>query len=106
MRNADKPLRTSLQRTYINYQEIARNNNIYHTFLKLVSGVYGFVYRSSFDNYYIIINQNLTIELQKEVFCHEVAHIIYDLPDTGYIIGIDMQYESVEKKADLVAEAI
>lgn len=99
----NKSLRTSLQRTYISLQEWARDNNIYHSFIKLVSGVYGFVYRSSFGNYYIIINKNLTKEMQREVFCHEVEHIMYDLPEQGYIIGLDMQYTTIEKKADLFA---
>lgn len=97
---------SSLQESYLNYQQLARNNNIYHAFLKLVSSVYGFVYYSSFSNFYIIINKNLTLELQREVFCHEVKHILYDMPQKGYIIGLDMQYEKFEKQADLFAHLV
>lgn len=74
--------------------------------MNLVSGIYGFVYRSSFDNHYIIINKNLTKELQKEVFCHEVEHILFDFPIAPYIIGIDMQYSTIEKAADDFAKAV
>ncbi|MDI3548178.1 MAG: hypothetical protein PWR10_1830 [Halanaerobiales bacterium] len=102
----NKSLRTSLQRAYISYQELARANNIYHSFVKLISSVYGFVYRSSFGNYYIIINKNLTKEMQREVFCHEVEHIMYDLPEQGYIIGLDMQYTYVEKRADSFGQIV
>ena len=101
-----KKRRTALQRTYINYQTWARDNNIYHNLLSLKPKIYGFVYLSSFGNYYIIINKNITKELQKEVFCHEVEHIIYDMPNQGYIIGLDMQYSSLEKRADEFASAV
>lgn len=30
---------------------------------------------------------------------HEVKHIVNDLPDIGYIIGVDMQHEQFEKVA-------
>jgi Zn-dependent peptidase ImmA (M78 family) len=99
----DKKIRTALQRTYVNYQEWARENSIFHTFSPLNPEVYGFVYLSSFHKYFIIINKNLTKELQKEVFLHEVEHIIYDMPELGYIIGLDMQHSSIEKKADKFA---
>ena len=95
-----KPLRTSLQRTYISMKEWARTNNIYHIIYPLKIEVWGFVYKSYFNNYLILINQNLSSELQKEVFCHEVGHIMHDMPGRGYIIGLDMQYEKFEKEAD------
>ena len=106
MSGTDKSLQTSMQRTYISYQEWARSNNIYHTLISLVSEVYGFVYLSSFGYYYIIINENITKELQKEVFCHEVEHILYDMPNIPYIIGMDMQYSQIEKEADNFAQAV
>ena len=96
----EKKHRTALQRTYINYQEWARENNIYQKFIPLNPGIYGFVYLSSSHNYYVIINQNLTLELQKEVYLHEVEHIMYDMPEAGYVIGMDMQYSQIEKEAD------
>ena len=102
----NKKIRTSIQRTYINFQEWARENNIFHQFVKLESEIYGFVYRSSGGNYYIIINKNLTRELQKEVFLHEVEHIIHDMPEVGYIIGLDMQYSPMEKRANKRAQMV
>ena len=44
--------------------------------------------------------KNLTKEMQKEVFLHEVEHILYDMPEKPYIIGVDMQYSEMEKRAD------
>ena len=100
----DKKIRTALQRTYINYQEWARENNIFHTFLPLSPEVYGFVYLSSTQKYFVIINDSLTSELQKEVFLHEVEHIVYDMPELGYVIGLNMQHSSIEKNADQFAK--
>lgn len=102
----NKLIRTSLQRTYINFQNWARENNIFHQFIRLETEIYGFVYRSTGGNYYIIINKNLTIEMQKEVFCHEVEHIMYDMPAIPYIISVDMQYSPIEKRADEFAKAV
>jgi Zn-dependent peptidase ImmA (M78 family) len=96
----ERKKRTALQRTYINYQEWARDNNIYQTIIPLNPVIYGFVYLSSTHKYFIIINKNLTLELQKEVFMHEVEHIMYDMPEIGYFIGVDMQYSKMEKQAD------
>lgn len=100
----EKKQRTALQQTYINYIDWARDNNIYQKILPLNPGIYGFVYLSSFQNYYVIINSNITLELQKEVFCHEVEHIMYDMPEMGYVIRIDMQYSKIERQADLFAK--
>jgi len=100
----DKKIRTALQRTYINYQEWARENEIYQKIMPLSPKVYGFVYLSSFHKYFIIINKDLTKELQKEVFLHEVEHIVYDMPKLGYVIGLDMQHCSIEKDADRFAK--
>lgn len=102
----DKKIRTALQRTYINYQEWARENEIYQKIMPLSPEVYGFVYLSSTQKYFVIINDSLTSELQKEVFLHEVEHIIYDMPRLGYIIGLDMQHSSIEKNADKFADSM
>lgn len=106
MNESSKTLYTSLQDAYLSYKKLAKNNNIYHAFQRLVSGLYGFVYYSSFGNYYIIINKDITIELQKVVFCHEVEHLIYDMPERGYIIGLDMQYNLRERRADKFANLV
>ena len=87
-----------LQR-YFSFLEWARNNNIFPHIAPLPSCTWGFVYRSSGDSYYIIINKNLTCELQQEVFMHEVGHILKDFPAMPYIIGLDMQHTEMEKEA-------
>ena len=99
----ERKKRTALQRTYINHQEWARENNIYHTFIPLNPKIYGFVYLSTTHKYFVIINKNITLELQKEVFMHEVEHIMYDMPEIGYFIGVDMQYCEIENKANQFA---
>ncbi|QTL96518.1 hypothetical protein GM661_00320 [Iocasia frigidifontis] len=101
-----KNIRTSLQRAYIGLQQIARSNNIFHRLYALKSGLWGFVYKSRFDSYIIIINKNLSTEMQKEVYLHEVEHILYDMPDVGYFIGLDMQYSTIENEADDFAKAV
>lgn len=92
--------------TSISFEEWTRANNIFCRLERLDPCIYGFVYKSSFGNYFIIINKNLTKEMQKEVFAHELIHIIHDLPEQGYIIGVDMQYSIVEKEADDFAKNI
>ena len=66
----------------------------------------GFVYFSENKKYYIVINKNITCEYQKEVFLHEVKHIIADLPDGLYVLDIDMQYSKKEKQADEFARTL
>ena len=98
MSNHDKKVRTGLQKTYVSFQAWARENNIYHSFVALNEGIYGFVYKSRFNNYFIIIDKNLSKEMQKEVFIHEVDHIMYDFPESGYVIGIDMKHSPLEEQ--------
>lgn len=97
----------ALQRTYISFQAWASEQGIYSTVYPLNAGIWGFVYKSKYSEYLIIIDSHLNNELQKEVFCHEVEHIMYDMPEEGYIIGMDMQYTIMEDKDTLrVAEKL
>ena len=102
----DKKQRTALQRTYIDFQAWAKDNNIYSKLYPLNHELWGFVYKSKNNEYLIVINNHLTTEMQKEVFCHEVEHILYDMPQQCYLIGLDMQHTTLEKKADKFAKSM
>ena len=97
---------TALQRTYINFQAWARANNIYHSIVTLNLELWGFVYHSKYGEYLIAVNDRLSNNIQKEVFCHEVEHIFNDLPEHSYIIGVDMQHAKIERNADKRASAV
>lgn len=60
----------------------------------------GAVYLSRKGNYHIIINESLSPETQRQVFFHELKHIIEDIPRMPYIIGLDMQRHEFEVSAD------
>lgn len=79
---------------------------IHHSFIDLPARIYGFVYFSNFNNYYIIINKNITYELQQKVYAHELAHIKKEAPQKSWKIGINMQHNYIEKEADREAEFI
>lgn len=68
---------------------------------KLPANTLGFVYTSKRQNYYIIINSNINSECQRKVLAHEIKHIVYDMPTTTSIIGIDCQDSHIECEADL-----
>lgn len=69
----------------------------------LNADIAGFVYKSRKNIYHIVINSNLNWKAQTRVFLHEIYHIENDLPNLGYIIGLDMQHDYIETNADLVA---
>jgi len=60
----------------------------------------GAVYLSRKGNYHIIINESLSPETQRQVFFHEIKHIIEDIPGMPYVIGLDMQRYEFEVSAD------
>ncbi|SHN87993.1 hypothetical protein [Desulfitobacterium chlororespirans] len=70
----------------------------------LDADIAGFVYKSRKNIYHIVINNNLNWRAQTEVFLHELSHIKDDLPETGYIIGLDMRHHHVEELADWAAK--
>ncbi|MBB6218223.1 Zn-dependent peptidase ImmA (M78 family) [Anaerosolibacter carboniphilus] len=67
------------------------------------SKIHGFVYVSKKGNYHIILNGNISYETQCHTFLHEINHILRDLPQMNYIIGLDMQHERFEMEADKLA---
>ena len=101
-----KKQNTALQRTYINFQAWARDNNIYHAISPLNLELWGFVYSSKYGEYLIVVNDRLSNNMQKEVFCHEVEHILSDFPENSYFIGLDMQYSKIETRANEFASAV
>ncbi len=82
------------------FYELAKFYNIYPKITKLNSELWGFVYKSSNDNYYIIINKNLSYKLQQQVFIHEVKHIRDDIPGSPYFIGLNMKHSNFEQNAN------
>lgn len=80
--------------------------NISVTVLDMPASLLGIVYVTRRLNYKILINNNINYECQQNVLAHELKHIIYDIPNIGYIIGMDMHRTALEQDADCVGEAI
>jgi len=72
----------------------------------LPSSIYGFTYVSRKGNYHLILNGNVNFKTQCEVFLHEIKHILNDIPERSYFIGLDMQHTQIENEADKTAEEI
>lgn len=87
-------------------QELFRAYGISVTLEDLVPEVLGFTYVSSNQYYYVVINININYEYQQNVLAHELKHIIYDVPQMGYIIGLDMQRTTFEQDANYVGEMV
>ena len=96
----------NLQNNSQQFYELAHNYDIYPKITGLTPQLWGFVYKSSHGNYYIIINKNLSFELQQKIFIHEVKHIRDDMPKHPYFIGLNMQHLDFEKKADAFSNSI
>lgn len=85
----------------IPFHDVMNSFNIRTTItFNMTANVYGFVYVSKKGNYHIILNGNINYETQCKVFIHEVKHIVKDLPEMDYIIGLNMQHERFEREAD------
>ena len=63
--------------------------------------VAAFVYRSRRDHFHVFVSHFLSPEARREVFLHELYHIIEDMPRVGYVLGINFYKEPLEKRADL-----
>ncbi|MDD3224729.1 MAG: hypothetical protein PHX70_08550 [Clostridium sp.] len=97
----DKPLLKALLNEDIPFEEVMNTFNIKTTIAcNLPVSILGFVYLSKRGNYHLILNGNINYNSQCKVFIHEIKHIAYDMPNIGYIIGLDMQYTYMEKSAD------
>lgn len=80
--------------------ELLKSHDIFPHFVVLGGDVSAFVYRSKSGNFHIFINQALSYKACKEVFIHELYHIIFDMPNFSYIFGVDMQRSHIELNAD------
>lgn len=81
----------------IPFYEVMNAYGIKTTITNLPLEIHGFVYVSRKGKYHIVLNGNINASSQYEVFCHELKHIVEDLPRVGYIIGLDMQHEEFEQ---------
>lgn len=96
----EAPLVKSLLDETIPFHEVMNAFDIKTSIaFNLPSGIHGFVYVSKRENYHIILNGNIGYEAQCRTFAHEVKHIIKDLPQVSYIIGLDMQHIEMELEA-------
>lgn len=103
----DKPLFRSLLNKTIPFHEVMNAYSIRASIaFNIPAGVLGFVYVSRKGNYHLILNGNVNYETQYKTFIHEIKHIIYDLPRTGYVIGLDMQHTGLECKTNIIAENV
>lgn len=101
----DRILRCLLSET-ISPDEIMRANDIYHHEVPMHASIAAFVYRSRKGRCHILVNTYLSPEARKEVFLHELYHVVEDMPRVGYILGIDIYKTSIEKNADAFAKEL
>ncbi|MZP31355.1 hypothetical protein GTO91_16770 [Heliobacterium undosum] len=97
----DKQLIRSLIDDSIPFHDVMSAFDIRTSIGNLTPEVYAFVYVSRKGRYHLVMNGNINAETQYRVFCHEIKHIIYDLPTIGYVVGLDMQRTTIEEAADL-----
>lgn len=102
----DKQLLRSLLDGTIPFYEVMNTYNIRTVIADLPPEVYAFVYVSRRGNCHLVMNGAINAETQFRVFCHEVAHIVMDLPQKGYVVGLDMQRTEMEEMADWFAGAL
>lgn len=100
----DEPLMKVLLAQEIPFCELMSAYNIQVSIANMDVEVYGFTYVSRTGNYHLILNGNISYEVQCKVFVHELKHILGDCPRKSYYVGMDMQYEYIEVEADMVAE--
>ncbi|TCO53907.1 MULTISPECIES: hypothetical protein [Thermoanaerobacteraceae] len=77
-----------------------------HIVFNLPSTVLGFTYISRRGNYHLLLNGNVNYRTQVKTFIHEIQHILNDMPQHSYIIGLNMEYLELEDKADEISEKI
>ncbi len=90
----------------IDEHEVMSAYNIFPRHVGLPASIAAFVYRSRKDRFHIIINCHLSLDVQREVFLHELCHIIEDMPHEGYTVGIDGYRKPIERKADLFVKEV
>lgn len=68
--------------------------------------VAAFVYRSRRDHFHVFVSHFLSPEARREVFLHELYHIIEDMPGAGYVLGMNLYREPLERRADLFVREV
>ncbi|MBC2580590.1 hypothetical protein [Clostridium sp. DJ247] len=97
----DKALLKSLLNEDIPFHEVMNAYNVKTSVaFNMPASVLGFVYLSRRNNYHLILNGNVSYETQCHTFVHEIKHIVSDMPEMGYIIGVDMHRTYIERDAD------
>lgn len=102
----EEPLLRGLIDGNIPFHEVMNTFGIRIAIGNLPSSTLGFTYLSRKGHYHLILNGNINYETQCRTFVHEIKHICSDMPNIGYIIGLDMQRIEFEAEADIVAEAV
>lgn len=77
-----------------------------HIVFNLPSTVLGFTYVSRRGNYHLLLNGNVSYRTQVKTFLHEIQHILNDIPQHSYIIGLNMEHLELEDEADEISEEI
>ncbi len=77
-----------------------------HIMFNLPSTVLGFTYISRRGNYHLLLNGNVNYRTQVKTFIHEIQHILNDMPQRSYIIGLNMKHLELENEADEISEEI
>lgn len=77
-----------------------------HIVFNLPSTVLGFTYVSRRGNYHLLLNGNVNYITQVKTFLHEIQHILNDMPQYSYIIGLNMEHLELENEAEEISEKI
>lgn len=100
------PLFKALLDCDMNFSDVMAAYDITIYLANLSNRLNGYVYADPSGAYLVVVNKNFNVKTQQKIFLHEMVHIAIDLPDTSYIIGLDMQYTEVELRADKIAENV
>jgi len=86
--------------------EILKAHDIYTTLCDLGPDLLGMVYRSGRLRYHIVVNSWLEPEERTQVWLHELKHVLVDMPQHSYLVGVDMLEEKAERQADRFSERV
>lgn len=98
--NESYKLIRSLYDTECDFDELLRTHGIRLHEISFKPELWGAVYISRKGIYHVFINSILPHGTKQKTFLHELKHIIFDAPKENYIIGMDMQYDTMETEAD------
>lgn len=80
--------------------EILRAYDIWPQLADLGPEVAALVYRSRKGRLHVLINQNRNAVDKARSFLHELYHSAVDMPKSGYVLGLDMQWHGREVNAE------